>query len=96
MDTIAADRGGISDLTGLYHYSNEGVASWYDFAYEIFRIAGLEARLIPVRSEEYPTPATRPAFSVLDKEKIKRTFGLTIPHWKTSLENCMKNLGEGL
>lgn len=83
----------IAEWKGLYHYSNEGVASWYDFAYEIFGIAGLKTDLIPVRSEEYPTPAIRPAYSVLDKEKIKRTFGLTIPHWKFSLENCMKKLG---
>ncbi len=77
---------------GVYHYSNEGVASWYDFAFEIFRMTGMKVKLIPVRSNEYPTPAARPAYSVLDKEKIKQTFSLKIPHWKTSLEKCLKKL----
>ncbi len=82
----------INKLKGIYHYSNEGIASWYDFAVEIFNIAGMKVELTPITSAEYPLPAQRPSFSVLDKEKIKQIFGLNIPHWKTSLEICMKKL----
>lgn len=71
---------------GIYNYSNEGVASWYDFAKAIFDESGIEINLKPIRSEDYPTPAERPKFSVLDKSKIKKTFGLSIPHWRDSLK----------
>ncbi|SHG69216.1 dTDP-4-dehydrorhamnose reductase [Flagellimonas flava] len=70
---------------GVYHYSNEGVSSWYDFAKTIFDLYNLDVDLKPIRSEEFPTPAERPKFSVLDKSKIKNTFNLQIPHWKDSL-----------
>ena len=75
---------------GVYNYSNEGVASWYDFAKEIFEQYKIDINLKPIRSEEYPTPAERPKFSVLDKSKIKNTFGLQIPHWKESLAVALK------
>lgn len=75
---------------GIYNYSNEGVASWYDFAKAIFDQFGIETQLNPIRSEEYPTPAERPKFSVLDKSKIKNTFKLAIPHWKDSLSVALK------
>jgi len=75
---------------GVYHYSNEGVASWYDFARAIFDEQGMAIRLKPIRSEEYPTPAERPKYSVLDKEKIKKTFQLSIPHWRESLSLALK------
>nr|WP_299383055.1 dTDP-4-dehydrorhamnose reductase [Allomuricauda sp.] len=75
---------------GVYNYSNEGVASWYDFAKEIFKQYNIDVNLKPILSEEYPTPAERPKFSVLDKSKIKDTFGLKIPHWKESLEVALK------
>ncbi|MCL6274736.1 dTDP-4-dehydrorhamnose reductase [Muricauda sp. 2012CJ35-5] len=75
---------------GVYNYSNEGVASWYDFAKAIFDQFGIEVQLNPIRSEEYPTPAERPKFSVLDKSKIKNTFKLAIPHWKDSLSVALK------
>ena len=85
-----ADR---SDPTyGVFHYSNEGVASWYDFACEIFRMAGLKVRVAPIRSAQFPTKATRPKFSVMDKTKIKEVYGLSIPHWVDSLEKCIKKL----
>ena len=71
---------------GVYHYSNEGVASWYDFAKAIFEIHKIPVKLLPILSEEYPTPAERPKFSVLDKSKIKKTFGLEIPNWRDSLK----------
>ena len=92
LSQLAKSPESIKELKGIYHYSNEGVASWYDFAVEIFKIAGMKVELTPIPSEEYPLPAQRPSNSVLDKEKIKHTFGLQIPHWKTSLEICMKKL----
>ena len=79
-------------LWGIYHYSNEGVASWYDFACEIFENQNLTMEVTPVRSREYPTPAARPFFSVLDKYKFKSTFNQVIPHWKESLKKCLELL----
>ena len=78
----------------VYHYSNEGVASWYDFAKAIFEISGIECRVKPIETKEYPTPASRPHYSLLNKAKIKKTFDLSIPYWKESLETCLKTLGE--
>jgi len=78
--------------TGVYHFSNEGVASWYDFAKSIFEISGINCKVLPVLSGEFPTPAKRPAYSVLNKSKIKSTFNLEIPYWKESLEICLKKL----
>ncbi|MEM9867144.1 MAG: dTDP-4-dehydrorhamnose reductase [Bacteroidota bacterium] len=75
---------------GVYHYSNEGVTSWYDFAKAIFDFEKVSVKLLPIRSEAYPTPAERPKFSVLDKSKIKKTFTLDIPHWKDSLKVALK------
>lgn len=77
---------------GLYHYSNEGLTSWYDFAKAIFSIGEVDVRAIPVRSTEYVTKAVRPAFSVMDKTKIKTAFQLEIPYWRDSLATCIKNL----
>jgi dTDP-4-dehydrorhamnose reductase len=76
----------------IYHYSNEGVASWYDFAKSIFEISGIKCEVTPVLSVEFPTPAKRPNFSVLDKTKIKNTFGIKIPYWKDSLHYCIQKL----
>jgi dTDP-4-dehydrorhamnose reductase len=81
-----------STAYGLYHYSNEGVTSWYDFAAAIFELSGLPTRTVPIRTAEYPTKATRPAYSVMDKTKIKQTLGLAIPHWRTSLQTCLGRL----
>ena len=75
---------------GVYNYSNDGVASWYDFAKAIFDGFGIEIALHPILSEQYPTPAERPKYSVLDKSKIKETFNLEIPHWKDSLQIALK------
>lgn len=77
---------------GIYHYSNEGVTSWYDFAKGIFDISETSVLLKPVKTSEYPTKAVRPAFSVMDKSKIKATFGLNIPYWRDSLEICIGRL----
>lgn len=72
----------------IFHYSNEGVASWYDFAVAIIKIAGIDCKVEAVETKEYPTPAPRPPYSVLNKSKIK-ALGITIPYWKDSLENCL-------
>ncbi len=77
---------------GTYHFSNEGVCSWYDFAVEIIHEAGLECKINPILSKEYPTAAQRPFYSVLDKSKIKENYNLSIPHWRTSLKNCINLL----
>ncbi|HBL77273.1 MAG: dTDP-4-dehydrorhamnose reductase [Bacteroidetes bacterium GWF2_42_66] len=71
--------------TGIYHYSNEGVTSWYDFTVAIVETAGLSCKVVPITTAEYPSATPRPAYSVMDKSKIKRIFGLEIPHWKESL-----------
>ncbi len=76
----------------VYHFSNEGVCSWYDFACEIMELSGLRCKVVPIESEDYPSPAARPLYSVLNKAKIKRDFGLTINHWKESLHKCLQNL----
>lgn len=75
---------------GIYHYGNEGVLSWYDFALEICKQSNIEVDIKPVLSEAFPTPAKRPAYSVLDKKKIKDTFGIKIPYWSASLAKCIK------
>jgi dTDP-4-dehydrorhamnose reductase len=77
---------------GIYHYSNEGVCSWYDFAVEIMEMTGLKCRINPITSDQYPSPVKRPAYSVLNKAKIKTVFRLEIPHWRKSLENTIKGL----
>ena len=76
----------------LLHYSNEGTASWYDFAHAIFEYAGIAINLRPIRTEEYPTPADRPRLSVMDKAKIKDRMQLSIPHWRESLQDCLQIL----
>ncbi len=81
-----------ADVAGIWHYSNEGVTSWYDFAQAIFNLQRIPCAVYPIHTSEYPTPATRPPFSVLDKAKIKAVFGLEIPHWRTSLERCLMEL----
>lgn len=79
---------------GVYHYSNEGVASWYDFTMLIARLAGHEACDIrPCRSSEYPSPVQRPTYSVLDKAKFRQTFGLAVPYWADSVARCLRSMG---
>ena len=83
------------DKTGIYHFSNEGVCSWYDFTKVIAELAGnKDCDIQPCHSDEFPSPVKRPAYSVLDKTKIKNTFGVTIPFWIDSLKVCIKNLKE--
>jgi dTDP-4-dehydrorhamnose reductase len=79
---------------GIYHYSNEGVTSWYDFAKAIFEISEIKILLNPIPGAAYPTKAKRPLFSVMDKSKIKTTFNLSIPYWRNSLEECIKQINK--
>ena len=80
---------------GIYHYSNEGVCSWYDFALEIARQAGIEnCKINPCHSNEFPSKVNRPPYSVLDKTKIKETFRIEIPHWTVSLGKCLEKLNK--
>ena len=95
--TYAIDLAGVifdiidsaTDNYGIYHYSNEGVASWYDFARAVFDLSGTYVNTFPISTGEYPTKATRPAYSVMDKTKLKTTFGMQIPYWRDSLAICI-------
>jgi dTDP-4-dehydrorhamnose reductase len=89
---IEAVFSGRKDVPGIYHYTNEGVISWYDFAYFILTYYGLPCKLKPIRTDEYKTRAARPKFSLLDKRKIRDTFGITPPHWHESLLTCLKKM----
>ena len=83
------------DHPGVYHYSNEGVCSWYDFTKAIAEISGqTSCDIRPCHSDEFPSPVTRPSYSVLDKTKVKTTFDITVPYWTDSLKKCIKNLKE--
>lgn len=82
------------DKEGIYHYSDEGVCSWYDFAIEIAEMSGNSCDIRPCHSDEFPTKAERPHFSVLDKTKVKKTFGVVVPYWKDSLRRCVTELSE--
>ena len=84
---------GRPDLAGIYHWSDAGVCSWYDFALAIFELARLDCQVSPIESSEYPTPAQRPNFSVLNKAKIKAATGISIPHWREALVECLAVLG---
>ena len=88
---LAAIRQGV--VPGIYHFSNEGVCSWYDFTKAIHRLAGITTCCVkPLHTEEYPTPAKRPHYSVLDKTKIKNMYGIEIPYWEDSLKECINAL----
>jgi dTDP-4-dehydrorhamnose reductase len=82
----------ISKKGSHYHYSNEGVTSWYDFASAIMEISNIDCKVIPIETKDYPTQARRPLYSVLDKSKIKSDFKAIIPHWRDSLANCIKKI----
>lgn len=76
----------------IYHFSNEGVCSWYDFALEIMKLSGLKCKVLPIESKDYPTPAKRPSYSVLNKEKIKKHFGIANRHWSEALAECIEKM----
>ncbi|NBC83203.1 MAG: dTDP-4-dehydrorhamnose reductase [Bacteroidetes bacterium] len=86
----SSDKGTLA--TGMYHFSNEGVASWYDFAHAIMKHKKLKCKIKAIETHEYPLPATRPAYSVLNKNKIKKTYNLAIPHWHDSLIECLDKI----
>ncbi len=81
---------------GLYHFSNEGVASWYDFAHSIFEYMDKDIFIKPIRTSEFPRPAQRPAYSVLDKSKLKALYNISIPHWRDSLKNALQRIVDSL
>jgi len=83
-----------SQETQIYHYSNEGICSWFDFAKEIFAFANIQCTISPIITEQYPTPAQRPTNTLMDKDKISQTFGVNIPYWKESLKTCIEILKE--
>ncbi|MDE6391920.1 MAG: dTDP-4-dehydrorhamnose reductase [Muribaculaceae bacterium] len=82
-------------IPGIYHYTDEGVASWYDFTKAIFEITGNSVKVNPIPTSAYPTPARRPLYSVLSKTKIKNTYGLDIPYWRDSLRKCLDAIKTG-
>ena len=89
---IVDTRKGFS-TQGIYHYSNEGVCSWYDFTKMIAEHAGnMECDILPCHSDEFPSKVKRPAYSVLDKTKIKETYGVKVPYWTESLKNCLRDI----
>jgi len=92
------ESGAISkqDASGVFHYSNEGVCSWYDFAICIFECSDIKCKVSPIESKDYPTPASRPHYSVLNKAKIKKTFDLNIPHWQDGLKRCLETIKKQL
>jgi dTDP-4-dehydrorhamnose reductase len=93
LEIIDRDFKKLKSLKGeIYHFSNEGVASWFDFAKAIFELKNINIKLNPILTKEYPTPAKRPLYSVLNKSKIKRDFNLKIPYWRDSLKSCLKRL----
>ncbi|WP_255490491.1 dTDP-4-dehydrorhamnose reductase [Dysgonomonas sp. 511] len=81
--------------SGIYHYSDEGVTTWYDFTLEIHRLAGIDCKVNPIATDQYPTKAKRPMYSVLSKEKVKTVFGISIPQWQESLAVCISEMENG-
>lgn len=90
MNIVNADRW----IGGIYHFTNEGVCSWYDFTLAIHQLACIHCEVKPVTSDQYPTPTERPHYSVLDKQKIKETYRIYIPHWHEALQRCLNNMNE--
>lgn len=91
---IAVVLGSRQWVPGIFNYTDEGIASWYDFACAVMRLSGRRTKVRPILTEDYPTAASRPWYSVLDKTRIKATYGLEIPHWETSLADCLERMGE--
>lgn len=89
---LLVNRYGMNPVHEMFHYTNEGITTWYGFAVAIFELAGKTCRVNPITTDQYPTKATRPAYSVLDKTKIKQTLGCQIPYWRDSLEKCLEEL----
>lgn len=93
LEIIRKISSGTQELVpGIYHFSNEGVCSWYDFAIAIHQLYGVSCSVNAIESKDYPSPVARPHYSVLNKSKIKSTFGIQIPYWRTSLEKCIQEI----
>lgn len=86
------ESGKLIFVPGIFHYSNEGVCSWYDLAMEVCRLINCKGYIVPVETHEYPLPARRPVYTVMNKSKIKEIYGVDVPYWRDSLEKCIKNL----
>ena len=93
--TVIAGRKQNNFKPGIFHFSDEGVCSWYDFAHEIMRLDGLKCKVLPIETKDYPTPAVRPQYSVLNKARVKAAYGIEIPHWRNSLEKCLAEIERG-
>jgi dTDP-4-dehydrorhamnose reductase len=91
MQVVEKDKEGQLQR-GIFHFSNEGVCSWYDFAHAIMQIAGLPCAVHPIESKDYPTPAARPSYSVLNKAAVKAAYGVIVPHWRESLGKCLEEI----
>ena len=89
---LSNEQNRIDESGKVYHFSNEGVASWYDFATAVMKINKLDCEVLPIETKDYPTLAKRPHYSVLNKAKIKQNFKITIPYWRDSLEKCIQKL----
>jgi dTDP-4-dehydrorhamnose reductase len=88
-DAILKVAAAATFVPGIYHYSNEGVCSWYDFTKTIHRLSGIVCDVKPIETKDYPARTPRPHYSVLNKAKIKQIYGINIPHWEQSLESCI-------
>lgn len=88
----AIENGKMDTASGVYHYTNEGVASWYDFAVAVMSLSDIACNVQPIRTEEYPTPSKRPAYGILDKKKFKTHFETQLPHWQESLAACIAKI----
>lgn len=95
LEIIVKIENGATNFSGIYHFAPAGVTSWYDFAKAIFEIENIDCEVMPIPTVAYPTPAKRPHYSVLNCDKIKRTFDISIPYWKDSLKACLAILKEG-
>ncbi|MBP3419864.1 MAG: dTDP-4-dehydrorhamnose reductase [Marinifilaceae bacterium] len=89
---VVEDADFCSEKSGIYHFANEGVCSWYDFALEIVEMSGNQCAVLPCHSDEFPSKVKRPHYSVLDKSKVKKVFNVVIPHWKEALKRCILRL----
>jgi dTDP-4-dehydrorhamnose reductase len=94
LEILSKNDAKINSKGNVYHFSNEGVASWYDFAIAIMKMGTIECVVSPIETREYPTLAKRPHYSILNKAKIKNDFGLEIPYWRDSLEKCIEKLSK--
>jgi dTDP-4-dehydrorhamnose reductase len=92
LEILSNKNSRIDKKGNLYHFSNEGVASWYDFAIAIMKIGNIDCKVMPIETKDYPTLAKRPHYSVLNKAKIKNDFGLEIPYWRDSLKDCIEKI----